>query len=149
MHRIFKVITAVVIGSLLIGAPTYFWISDRSAVLRTLYPASAFLASTTLSCSHNAPDWFRPAAKYSLWQTRSPAGQLAHLAPRGELQKCHYGWAGTPSGSARIDANTRFRYASMTKLLTADLVIRQVRSGHLAWDDSILNRPGFRGGSTI
>lgn len=139
MRRIFRLIAAVALGCLLIGAPAYFWINDRFAVLRALYPASAFLAVTTLSCSHDTPDWFTPAAKYSLWQTWSPAGQLAYVTPHGELQECHYGWSGTPLKSGRTDANTRFRYASMTKLLTADLVVSAIRDGHLALDASILN----------
>lgn len=138
-RRFCRLTAAVVLGCVLVGVPVHFWISDRAAVLRTLYPASALFAAPTLSCSSHASNWLTPAARYSLWQTWSPAGQLAHLAPSGELQKCHYGWSGIPLVSGRIDANTRFRYASMTKLLTADLVIRAIGNGHLAWDDSVLN----------
>lgn len=143
MQRDLRLFIAVVIGYLLTVAPAYFWISDRFAVLRTLYPASALLAASTLSCSPHASNWLTPAAKYSLWQTWSPAGQLAHVTPHGELQECHYGWSGMPLKSARIDANTRFRYASMTKLLTADLVLRQVRSDQLALGDSIVKALGL------
>lgn len=138
MTRALRLSVAVVLGCLLLGLPTFLWISDRPKVLRILYPVTATLAAPTLNCSADSPEWMAEASKYALWRNASPAGQLAYIAPGASLHTCHYGWAGTPLLSERVTEDTRFRYASMTKLLTADLVLKDVQVGRLALDNQLL-----------
>jgi len=140
MRHFIRLFTAVVAGTLLLGVPAYFWIGDRPKVLRTLYPVSAIFAAPTLSCSPNTPGWMGSTSKFSLWNNASPAGQLAYISADGGVHECHYGWSGTPLVSSPVNSHTRFRYASMTKLMTADLVLREVQAGRLALDDLILDR---------
>src|SRR5690606_19844028 len=40
---------------------------------------------------------------------------------------------------SRVTDESRFRYASMTKALTADAILRQVHAGKLALDDHLLD----------
>lgn len=140
MRRFTRLFMAVIVGGLLLGGPAYFWIGDRSKVISVLYPISAVLAAPTLSCSPSAPEWMGSVSKFSLWNNASPAGQLAYISVDGVVHECHYGWSGTPLVSSPVNSHTRFRYASMTKLMTADLVLREVQAGRLALDDLILDR---------
>jgi len=55
------------------------------------------------------------------------------------LYECHYGWNAFSLFSSRVTQQSRFRYASMTKALTADAVLRQVRAGKLTLDDRLLD----------
>lgn len=138
MFRPLRLLVAVVFGSLLVGLPISLWIGDRSKALHILYPATAALAAPTLSCSGSSPKWMAGLSKYTLWRGASPAGQLAYISPDANLHTCHYGWIGTPLRSGRVTENTRFRYASLTKLLTADLVLRDTLAGRLALDQQVL-----------
>ena len=140
MRHFTRLFTAIVVSTLLLGIPAYFWIGDRSKALSALYPVSAGLAAPTLNCSPNAPKWMGSASKFSLWDNASPAGQLAYISTDGVIHECHYGWTSTPLTSPLVSSHTRFRYASMTKLLTAHLVLREVQAGRLALDDLILDR---------
>lgn len=139
MRRIISLSIFIFLGCLSIGMPAYFWIGDRQGVLRFLYPAQALLTAPSLSCSAGTPAWLASAANFSLRDNSSPSGQLAHVTAGGELYECHYGWRGLPLLSSRVTEKSRFRYASMTKALTADAVLRQVRSGKLALDDKLLD----------
>lgn len=139
MHRFVRLFIATLLGTLLLGIPAYFWIGDRPKVLRTLYPISAILAAPTLSCSPNTPAWLSDLSEFALWNNASPAGQLVHVSPSGVIHECRHGWSGTPLISSQVSPHTRFRYASMTKVLIADLILRKARAGSLALDDLVLD----------
>lgn len=136
--RLIRLLGLVVVGCLVLGLPAYFWIGDRQQVLRFLYPAQALLTLPSLSCSAGAPAWLATATDFSLRKNSSPSGQLAYVTDDGALHECHYGWVGVPLFSSRVTEESRFRYASMTKALTADAVLRQVRAGKLVLSDSLL-----------
>lgn len=138
MRRALRLLIGICLGSLLLSLPVHFWVSDRQAALRFLYPLSAAMAAPTLDCSPGSFKWLAVASKFSLWRNASPAGQLVYISPENTIHECHYGWAGTPMLTATITAETRFRYASMTKLLTADRILREVQAGRLALSDSVM-----------
>ena len=139
LFRLIRLLGLVVTGCLALGLPAYFWIEDRQQVLRFFYPAQALLTEPSLSCSAGAPTWLAPAVVFSLRNNSSPSGQLAHVTADGALYECHYGWRELPLFSSRVTEESRFRYASMTKTLTADAILRQVRAGKLALDDKLLD----------
>ncbi len=143
--RLTHLLGMVAIGSLMLGLPTYFWIGDRQQVLRFLYPAQALLTIPTLSCSSGAPIWLKSASRFALRDNSSPSGQLAHIEANGTLHECHYGWQGMPLLSQRITKESRFRYASMTKALTADAVLRQARAGNLTLNERLVDRLRLNG----
>ncbi len=137
--RLFRLFGLVILGCLLLGLPAYFWIGNQQQVLRFLYPAQALLTSPTQACSPSAPSWMAAATSASLHDNASPSGQLAHVTADGTLYECHYGWNAFSLFSSRVTQQSRFRYASMTKALTADAVLRQVRAGKLTLDDRLLD----------
>ena len=143
MRRFFKLVIVIVSSSLLLGGFIFFWVGDRPKVLRALYPVSAALSAPTLSCSQDAPEWLAKVSRYSLWGNSSLAGQLAYISVDGVIHECHHGWQGLPLGSELVDAQTRFRYASMTKLLTADLALRYMQVGGLMLDSQVLKILAF------
>lgn len=137
--RLIRLVGLVLTVSLAFGLPAYLWIGGRQQVLQFLYPAQALLTAASLSCSAGAPAWMASAANFSLRNNSSPSGQLAYVTPDGTLHECHYGWHRIPLLSPRVTKESRFRYASMTKALTADAVLRQVRTGRLSLDDQVLD----------
>lgn len=139
VDRLLHLVGLVIVGCFVLGLPVYFWIGDRQQVLRFFYPAQALLTTPSLTCSPGAPSWMAAATDASLQDNASPSGQLSHVTVDGTLHECHYGWSGFPLFSSRITQESRFRYASMTKALAADAVLRQVRAGKLTLDDRLLD----------
>lgn len=120
-----------------IAAIAHFWITDRLGVLRVMYPAQAAIAELTLRCSKDAPDWMRSSIRHSISRQSSLSNQLSYITPAGQVHHCESGWQGRMLMSPRVDQQTRFRYASLTKLLTADAILQQVLAGKLALDSSL------------
>ncbi len=124
-------------GVALVG---HFWITDRLGVLRTIYPLEAFFAGQSVRCSEGAPPWLRELVDHALKHQHSLANQVAYREPGGRLHHCENGWRDTLLFSPAITTATRFRFASLTKLLTADTVLAYVNAGQLSLDDRLIDR---------
>lgn len=110
-------------------ALVHFVTTDRLGVLRALYPAEASLAKLSTRCSPGAPAWLSDLLDYTVDQQSSLANQVAFIAPDGSIHRCEGGWQGALLLSPRVDQSTRFRYASLSKLFTADAVLARVDAG--------------------
>lgn len=130
VRQIKNILVLIFLCSVLAGA-VHLWISDRLGVMRSLYPLEALITQSTFRCSEQAPKWMYESLRHALWEEKASAGQLAYVSSKGHVHTCNYGWRSRFLFSTRVDDKTRFRYASMTKLLTADAVLRQVELGRL------------------
>ena len=103
---------------LLVFGPWLAWETDRNRVRRWLYPAKGQLVSASTRCDAQAPAWLRQAAKTLARRFDSPANQLVYWPAGGQMQGCVNGWHGTPLLSPRVTEGTRFRMASLSKVVT-------------------------------
>lgn len=104
----------------------HIWITDRFAIYKFFYPFESFVAISTISCTNSAPPWLEQLVVYSLKERGALANQAAYISPTGELSSCSSGWRQGFLKGEQVDANVRFRYASTTKIITADLILRLV-----------------------
>ena len=107
-------------------------ISQRDWLLRAMYPIDAVLQEVPTNCSHGSPDWLKHLVYHSIWVQNSPRNQIAYISPDGELFHCENGWVGEAFRSKKVSEKTRFRYASLTKLFTADAILAEINSGSLS-----------------
>lgn len=117
----------------------HFTTVDRLGGLRLIYPLQAPLAKWQSHCSSRAPVWMSSLIDEVIDQQFSLANQLVYIEPDGVIHHCESGWRQGMLRSPVVDAQTRFRYASITKLLTADAVLAQVSAGNLALDTRLLD----------
>jgi D-alanyl-D-alanine carboxypeptidase len=132
--------TALVIVILMFFFGTYLvhlWITDHRAVLRALYPIEARITYFRSACDPQAEEWLEDLIGYVGQYSGGLANQIAYVGPQGELHHCERGWMGAFFRSPPITSDTRFRYASTTKLVTADAVLSLVREGHLQLDNTL------------
>jgi D-alanyl-D-alanine carboxypeptidase len=131
---------AVVVVGICVGiaVPAHFYISDRLGVLRVLYPFEAQLAEWSTACSPRAPSWMTTSMKALIWERDSTGNQLIYVSPDGGQHSCTSGWIATPFISPRISDSSRFRYASTTKLFTADAVLALIADGRLALNSRLV-----------
>src|SRR5690606_1208709 len=109
----------------------------RLAVLRTLFPLQAQPVIWSGKCSDEAPSWMPELLGRATSLLMSPASQMAYISPTGELHHCENGWKADMFLSPLVDTSTRYRYASVSKLFTADAVLSLVRQGHLSLDTTL------------
>lgn len=97
-----------------------------------------YKARQSLQCSETAPTWLREVAETTLGASIY-AGQVAFVDNKGKLSHCEYGYQDGRDGSLPITVNTRFKYASISKITTAEAILSLVRNHQLQLDDHLID----------
>ena len=110
----------------------------RSQLWQNTYPIRAELSARQVTCSDNSPSWLSNILIYQTKNNNAPANQIAYIEPNGTLHHCENGYIGDyPLLSDSITEQTRFRYASVTKLWTADAILSLIKDSKLSLDTPV------------
>jgi D-alanyl-D-alanine carboxypeptidase len=102
----------------LILLPWMAWEKDRNMVRRWLYPIRGHLAAWSTDCGVQTAPWLKELTRKLPTRLDSPANQLVFVDSKGKQAGCVNGWQGLPLISDRVTADTRFRLASLSKLVS-------------------------------
>ena len=122
-----------------VGIYYYVNIVARNKLVLKLYPLQARLETTALSCSDQSPEWLKETLKDVSLSHRAPNSQIAYISPQGQLFHCESGYLGVPLFSKKVNAETRFRYASVSKLWTSDVILDLIKQKKMTLDEQALN----------
>src|SRR5690606_18601318 len=114
-------------------------ITNPQGPMRLIYPVQAQIAQFKMTCSSGAPGWLETSLRYATRSQGSLANQIAYIDPAGQFHHCENGWSGTFWRSPEVDQNTRFRFASVTKLFTADAVLSLINAGKLTLNTRLVD----------
>lgn len=129
----------LVLVVVMIMAFSHYWIADRLALRRAIYPFEAGIAHLKTKCSDQAPAWLKEMIGYAIDEQYSLSNQVAYIDSHGALYRCESGGEEDVFSSPDVSATTRFRFASLTKLLTASAVLDQINAGHLSLDTRLMD----------
>jgi len=118
----------------------YYYVNRqaRNQLWLKTYPIRAQLALTHISCSNNSPSWLKDIIIYQTKYGNAPANQIAFLDKQNNLHHCESGYIGQyPILSEPVSTDTRFRYASVSKLWTSDAILNLVRQGKINLNDPL------------
>jgi len=118
----------------------YFYANtqERQKLWQKTYPIRAELSARHISCSDDSPTWLADILTYQAKHNNAPANQIAYIEPNGTLHHCENGYQGKyPILSDVTTEQTRFRYASVTKLWTSDAILALVKEGGLSLDTKL------------
>ncbi len=119
---------------------SYYYINPqaRNILWQNTYSARAELSVRQTSCSDDSPAWLADILEYQNRNNNAPSNQIAYINKQGNLHHCENGYIGQyPVLSDAITEQTRFRYASVTKLWTADAILDLIKEGKLALDTKL------------
>jgi len=122
----------------LVAGVSHFAITNPLGPSRLLYYIQAPIAKLKTRCTLGAPEWMAQAQRYATSNMAAPASQLAYVSPEGKLSHCETGWKDGLLGDQLVTPDTRFRYASTTKTVTAAAVLGLINQDMLALGDAIV-----------
>ncbi|MFV5466529.1 serine hydrolase domain-containing protein [Acinetobacter towneri] len=128
----------LLIGIAVCGIYYYVHPIERNKLKIKLYPVQAILERQALQCSEGAPEWLKHSIQSTTLTHHAPNNQIAYMSPEGELHHCESGYLGMPLLSDHVTAETRFRYASVSKLWTSDAVLDLIKQNKMQLDTPIL-----------
>lgn len=122
----------------LVSLTTYFTLIDRVNFWRLIYPLQAQFSIWSISCSQNSPSWMQKSLKYIVKNQKALSNQLAFIDQNNQTYTCQSGWEGYSVFSNKVSSDTRFRYASLTKIVTNDAIIQLINSGKIKLTDPMV-----------
>lgn len=142
MNSIKRILCFSLVGLVFIAVPVHFWMTDPHGVMRQAFFIQAPLSKLTQQCSQNSPDWLGRISLAGVDQLKALSTQTAFLDKNGNLSHCETGWNSVMFFSDRVDVNTRFRYGSLTKPVTASAIIILVNKGNLSYRSGLADGLG-------
>lgn len=131
-------LTIILLFFLLLLSYYYANPQARNHLWMKTYFLRAELSVRQIKCSDNSPAWLADILKYQTRHNNAPANQIAYINSQDQLYHCENGYVGQyPLISDIVTEHTRFRYASVTKLWTADAILSLVRDGNLSLDTKL------------
>lgn len=130
----------VIVIIAVVGVSGYYYANPvaRTTLWLDTYPARAELSARHISCSEDSPAWLADIISYQVRHNNAPANQIAYIEPNGTLHHCENGYEDKyPLLSASTTEQTRFRYASVTKLWTADSILELIKADKLSLDTKL------------
>lgn len=112
----------------------YLWL-QRSVYYSLQKP----FAIKTIKCSHNSPAFMNELTYYVINEQNSMNNQLAYRDEHGQLHHCESGWEDGFRGEQPITVDSRFRYASVSKVVTSAMVLHLANQGKLSLDQKLLD----------
>lgn len=128
--RYIKLLVFFLAMSTVVFVGSHLWLAHPLSISRAIFPIQSHIADYSIKCSQDAPRWMSVTVKYAV-KTRSLSNQLAFIDHLGGIHHCQSGWMDKLFSSPLVTKNTRFRYASITKIITADAILRRIDAGDL------------------
>lgn len=129
----FKIFIFIIL-LLIVFVGAHFYLIDRLGFWRLIYPLQAQIAAMTSRCSPQAPAWMKQAMRYAIYEQKNLSNQLAFIDANQQLHHCESGWQGAAIFSEKLQPEHRFRYASLTKILTSHAVLDLIQQKRLSVD---------------
>ncbi|WP_372972658.1 serine hydrolase domain-containing protein [Marinobacter sp.] len=134
-----KDLLLVIVMVALVAGVAHFVITNPLGSSRLLYYIQVPVTQWNTRCSESAPKWMAEIQRYASRNMAAPTSQLAYVSPEGELHHCETGWKDGIFGDTPLTADTRFRYASTTKTVTAAAVLDLINQGKLTLGEAIID----------
>src|SRR5690554_879848 len=109
-----------------VAVVSHFWVTNPLGPSRLIYPLQAYVAQLETTCSESSPSWLKQAVKEATRHQGALSNQVAYIDPDGNEYHCENGWSGDVFLSPLTSEKSRFRFASVSKLYTADAVINLI-----------------------
>jgi len=137
MNRIKRIVFSSAFGFSFLVIPVHFWMTDSHGVMQQAFFFQAPLSKLSQQCSPNSPNWLKTVSLAGVDQLKALSTQVAFLDENGRLSHCETGWRSTMFFSRRVSSNTRFRYGSLTKPVTASAIVILINEGVLDYRSSL------------
>lgn len=117
---------------------TYLITNEHQKIKRWTYYVQYPFALNTIKCNKDAPDFMYDLMHETIKHQKSLNNQLAYYDGK-KLHRCESGWENGFLGTRKITENSRFMYASISKVVTSALILDLINEKKLSLNDKLVN----------
>ena len=139
-HKIIIKNSLIIIVSLVvILGMTYLYTAKHKWLAQMSYHLQLPFIKSSIHCSDDAPNFMYVLMENLIIEQKSMSNQIVYQDKNGELFHCESGWKDGFRGERPIDVDSRFRYASVSKVVTSAMVLNLINQGKLGLDQKLLD----------
>lgn len=112
----------------------YVWL-QRNVIYKIQIP----FALKSIHCSESSPKFLYDLMRYIVQEQGSLNNQISFKDRNGKLYHCESGWEDGFNGKRPITVDSRYRYASVSKVVTSAIVLHLVNKGKISLDQKLLD----------
>ncbi|MGE6361416.1 serine hydrolase domain-containing protein [Psychrobacter glacincola] len=128
----------VIILALILGS-TYLYTAQYKMLSRLSYSLQIPFIKSGFRCSTNAPDFMSEVMNNLIIEQKSMSNQIVYQDSRGKISHCESGWEDSFRGDKPLTVDSRFRYASVSKVATSAVILNLINEGKLSLDQKLLD----------
>lgn len=118
---------------------TYIYTAKHKWLAQMSYHLQVPFIKSSIHCSGAAPDFMYELIDNLIIEQKSMSNQIVYQDESGELSHCESGWEDGFRGERPIDVDSRFRYASVSKVVTSAMVLNLINKGKLDLDQKLMD----------
>ena len=118
---------------------SHFILIDRVGFWRIIYPLQSKFSIWSIECNKKSPIWMKESLKYIIKNQKNLSNQIAYIDTKNNLYTCQSGWNKTSFFSDKLNEDTRFRYASLTKLVTSDAILQEINKDKIKLSTGLID----------
>ena len=137
--KIVKNSLLIIVCLVIILGGTHFYTANHLVLNRIGYNLQVPFIKSSMHCSKNAPSFMFDMMNNLIISQKSMSNQIVYQDNKGKLSHCESGWEDGFRGDKPMIINSRFRYASVSKVVTSATILHLINEGQLSLDQKLLN----------
>lgn len=134
-----KNVLIITVSLSLILAGTYLYIVHHLLISRLMYQLQIPFVKPSIRCSEDSPGFMLQLMDNLISEQKSMSNQIAYQDKSGNFFRCESGWEDGFHGDKPMTVDSRFRYASVSKVLTSALILDLINENKLSLDQKLLD----------
>jgi len=118
---------------------TYLYTTQHIMLSRLFYNLQVPFVKSTIRCSYTAPSFMHTLMNNLITQQKSMSNQIVYQDSKGKISHCESGWEDGFRGDKPLTVDSRFRYASVSKVVTSTVILNLINDGKLSLDQKLLD----------
>lgn len=129
----------IIVCLVIILGGTHLYTAHHLLVSRIGYPLQIPFIKSSIRCSDNAPSFMLDIMNNLIVEQKSMSNQIVYQDHKGKLIHCESGWEDGFRGDQPMTVDRRFRYASVSKVVTSASILHLINEGKLSLDQELLD----------
>lgn len=118
---------------------TYLYTVQHLMLSQLFYNLQIPFVKSSIRCSSDAPSFMRTLMDNLITQQKSMSNQIVYQDGKDKIFHCESGWEDGFRGDKPLTLDSRFRYASVSKVVTSAAILNLINEGKLSLDQKLLD----------
>lgn len=118
---------------------TYLYTVKHLMFSQMFYSLQVPFIKSSIRCSDNAPGFMQVIMNDLIIQQKSMHNQIVYQNSNDKISHCESGWEDGFRGDKPLTVDSRFRYASVSKVVTSAIILNLVNEGKLSLNQKLLD----------